>query len=78
MFKYFFLEKFDECNTETDEETFVVDRNYKTKMYLVIIGLLTAQLNVRCEAYLSILEVYYGSIPTLYKDYSIHDIKKTC
>lgn len=68
---------FDECNTETDEETFDADWNYKTKIYLVIIDLLKTQLNVRCEAYSSILEVY-GCIPTLYKNHSIHDIKQTC
>jgi len=56
---------FNECNTETDEETFDADWNYKTKIYLVIIDLLKTQLNVRCEAYSSILEVY-GCIPTLY------------
>ncbi|CAI6351600.1 unnamed protein product [Macrosiphum euphorbiae] len=65
---------FDESNTETDEDA---DWNYKTKIYLVIIDLLKTQLNVRCEAYSSILEVY-GCIPTLYKDHSKHDIKQTC
>lgn len=57
-------------NEISTAETFETKQNYKTEINFVIIDRLKNQLNIRCEAYLSILETY-GCIPTLYIQRSV-------